>query len=104
MTKARLLGGEPVQRIKDVQGPSTKWDLMATLQPPSMPGETLKTEKMPGHWLLARLGKRVLRPGGRHLTARMLEALRIQHSDDVVEFAPGMGLTARLTLELGPAS
>ena len=59
---------------------------------------------MPGHWVLARLGKRVLRPGGMQLTRRMLEALRIQRTDDVVEFAPGMGITARLTLELGPAS
>ena len=68
------------------------------------PGEGLKTEKMPGHWVLARLGKRVLRPGGMQLTRRMLEALRIQHADDVVEFAPGMGVTARLTLDLDPAS
>jgi len=68
------------------------------------PGEGLKTEKMPGHWVLARLGKRVLRPGGMQLTRRLLEALRIQGTDDVVEFAPGMGVTARLTLELGPAS
>lgn len=67
-------------------------------------GKGLKTEKMPGHWVLARLGKRVLRPGGMELTRRMLEALRIQHSDDVVEFAPGMGVTTRLTLELGPTS
>ena len=28
------------------------------------PGEGLQTAKMPGHWVLARLGKRVLRPGG----------------------------------------
>src|SRR6185503_4901738 len=68
------------------------------------PGEGLQTKKMPGHWVLARLGKRVLRPGGRQLTRRMLEALRIQHTDDVVEFAPGMGVTARLTLKLKPAS
>ena len=27
-------------------------------------GDGLKTQKMPGHWVLARLGKRVLRPGG----------------------------------------
>ena len=67
-------------------------------------GNGLKTEKMPGHWVLARLGKRVLRPGGMQLTRRMLEALRIQHTDDVVEFAPGMGVTTRLTLYLGPAS
>jgi len=68
------------------------------------PGEGLKTEKMPGHWVLARLGKRVLRPGGMQLTRRMLGALGIQRTDDVVEFAPGMGVTARLTLELRPAS
>jgi hypothetical protein len=70
----------------------------------SRPGEGLKTEKMPGHWVLARMGKRVLRPGGMELTLRMLEALDIKPSDDVVEFAPGMGVTARLTLRLGPAS
>lgn len=69
-----------------------------------MPGEGLNTTKMPGHWLLARLGKRVLRPGGLELTHRMLRTLNIRHSDDVVEFAPGMGITARLTLERNPAS
>ena len=68
------------------------------------PGGGLKTEKMPGHWVLARLGKRVLRPGGMELTRRMLSALGIGRSDDVVEFAPGMGVTARLTLALDPSS
>src|SRR5687768_17362664 len=68
------------------------------------PGEGLKTDKMPGHWVLARMGKRVLRPGGMELTRRMLAALDIGESDDVVEFAPGMGLTARLTLANEPAS
>ncbi|HEY0078733.1 MAG TPA: methyltransferase domain-containing protein [Pyrinomonadaceae bacterium] len=68
------------------------------------PGGGLKTEKMPGHWVLARLGKRVLRPGGMELTRRMLASLGIGGRDDVVEFAPGMGITARLTLALGPAS
>jgi len=71
---------------------------------PARPGEGMKTEKMPGHWVLARLGKRVLRPGGMQLTRRMLAALRVTPADDVVEFAPGMGVTARLTLELAPAS
>lgn len=68
------------------------------------PGVDLKTEKMPGHWVLARLGKRVLRPGGMELTKRMLSALKINHDDKVVEFAPGMGVTAQLTLKLNPAS
>jgi hypothetical protein len=70
----------------------------------SRPGEGLKTEKMPGHWVLARLGKRVLRPGGVELTRQMLARLQIGSSDRVVEFAPGLGVTARLTLALKPAS
>lgn len=61
-------------------------------------------EKMPGHWLLARLGKRVLRPGGRELTRKLLSELAIGRADDVVEFAPGLGETARQTIALGPAS
>lgn len=77
---------------------------MTDPQPSPLPGEALKADKMPGHWLLARLGKRVLRPGGRHLTNRMIEALDIGPSDTVVEFAPGLGETARLALGRKPAS
>jgi|HigsolmetaAR201D_1030396.scaffolds.fasta_scaffold09840_2 Methyltransferase domain. len=51
--------------------------------------------KMPGHWVLARLGKRVLRPGGVKLTHQMLDGLGITSSDVAVEFAPGLGQTAR---------
>jgi hypothetical protein len=50
------------------------------------------------------LGKRVLRPGGLELTGRLLAALDIQSGDSVVEFAPGLGVTARLTLNQHPAS
>ena len=50
------------------------------------------------------MGKRVLRPGGLELTLRMLDALGIRPTDDVVEFAPGLGVTARATLERGPRS
>ncbi len=50
------------------------------------------------------MGKRVLRPGGLELTLRMLDALGIRTSDDVVEFAPGLGVTARATLARGPHS
>jgi SAM-dependent methyltransferase len=57
---------------------------------------------MPGHWLLARLGKRVLRPGGRELTKQLLSSLAIDAADDVVEFAPGLGETARLTIARSP--
>lgn len=68
------------------------------------PGEGMTTDKMPGHWVLARLGKRVLRPGGIQLTRRMLSALQIEDTDEVVEFAPGIGVTARLTLQAAPES
>jgi SAM-dependent methyltransferase len=61
-------------------------------------------EKMPGHWLLAKLGKRVLRPGGLELTERLLSDLAITAHDDVVEFAPGLGITARFTLARRPKS
>lgn len=61
-------------------------------------------ERKPGHWLLASLGKKVLRPGGIELTRQMLGALAIGPEDDVLEFAPGIGVTARLTLERQPRS
>ena len=51
---------------------------MTSSDTPPMPGDELQAEKMPGHWLLARLGKRVLRPGGRQLTLRMIEALNVE--------------------------
>lgn len=56
------------------------------------------TERQPGHWLLASLGKKVLLPGGLELTRWMLAALNIGENDDVVEFAPGLGVTAKITL------
>lgn len=60
--------------------------------------------KMPGHWLLAKMGKRVLRPGGLELTRAMLDRLDIQARDSVIEFAPGLGVTARMTLSRQPAT
>jgi phospholipid N-methyltransferase len=68
----------------------------------SLPGDHLDAAKMLGHWLLARLGKRALRPGGLHLTRRMLESLNMIPDDDVIEFGPGLGVTARLTLARTP--
>lgn len=61
-------------------------------------------DKAPGHWVLARMGKRVLRPGGRELTEQLIGALNITPDDDVVEYAPGLGLTARLVLQRRPRS
>lgn len=69
-----------------------------------LPGAKLDASKMPGHWLLARLGKRVLRPGGLELTRKMLSALAITNEDRVVELAPGLGTTMRLVLPQLPAS
>ena len=49
-----------------------------------------------GHWMLAKLGKRVLRPGGRELTEKLIAGLKITPEDDIVEFAPGLGFTANI--------
>lgn len=59
---------------------------------------------MQGHWLLARLGKRILRPGGRALTAELLRQAAPGSSDDIVEFGPGVGATAELLLKTSPRS
>jgi len=69
-----------------------------------LPGEQLAADRMPGHWLLARLGKKVLRPGGRELTAKLLGALDIGSSDRVVELAPGLGSTTEMVLGRNPHS
>jgi SAM-dependent methyltransferase len=71
-------------------------------QCPPVPCEQMASDKAPGHWLLARLGKRVLRPGGMGLTRIMIQALGIKNTDDVVEFAPGLGITAQLALKAKP--
>ena len=68
------------------------------------PAADVPAHQAPGHWVLARLGKRILRPGGLALTRKMIEALNIGYSDKVVEFAPGLGMTAKMTLEKKPAS
>jgi hypothetical protein len=53
---------------------------------------------MPGHWLLARLSKRVRHPGGLELTRTMLRYLAIGPADDVGEFAPGLHVPACMIL------
>lgn len=60
--------------------------------------------KAQGHWILAKMGKKVLRPGGKALTQKLVAGLDIQQTDDIVEFAPGIGYTASLTLQKHPKS
>lgn len=74
---------------------------MATVYSQSLPRQ-IETARMPGHWLLAKLGKCVLRPGGIDLTRVMLRALEVCSDDEVVEFAPGLGLTAQEVLRSNP--
>jgi ubiquinone/menaquinone biosynthesis C-methylase UbiE len=65
-----------------------------------MSNKALNTEQ--GHWILAKMGKKVLRPGGKELTLELINSLRIQRTDDVVEFAPGLGYTASVALQKQP--
>ena len=71
---------------------------------PATIGGTVPTDRMAGHWLLARMGKRILRPGGRELTGRLLGALEIGPGDDVIEIAPGLGSTTAAVLAANPAT
>ncbi len=63
-----------------------------------------KLDSGQGHWLLAKMGKRVLRPGGKELTQKLIQELNIGPNDNIVEFAPGLGLTASMTLKNNPHS
>lgn len=55
-------------------------------------------------WVLSNVGKKVLRPGGREMTMKLLDGLNINSSDQVVEFAPGIGFTAEQVLKRHPKS
>lgn len=68
-----------------------------------LPEHDRPVSTMSGHWLLAKLGKRVLRPGGKELTQKLLDAGNIA-AQDVVELAPGLGLTAVEILKREPKS
>lgn len=68
-----------------------------------LPSTGRDNDSVQGHWLLARLGKRVLRPGGIELTRGLLERAGLSNSD-VVELAPGMGRTATEILTHHPRS
>lgn len=64
----------------------------------AIPQSTRSAQDVQGHWLLARLGKRVLRPGGAHLTRQLLDRAQLDGAR-VVELAPGLGLTASWIVE-----
>ena len=67
-----------------------------------MSNTTFNTEQ--GHWILAKMGKKVLRPGGKELTQKLIQNLHINTEDNIVEFAPGLGFTASLALQNNPRS
>lgn len=60
--------------------------------------------KAQGHWVLARMGKKVLRPGGKELTYQLVRSLEITTEDHIAEFAPGLGFTASISLKNMPFS
>ncbi len=73
-------------------------------RPPAvLPLAARSADTVAGHWLLARLGKRVLRPGGAQLTAAVLARAELSGAD-VVELAPGLGRTAAEIIAHRPRS
>lgn len=69
----------------------------------ALPASNRADDAVAGHWLLARLGKRVLRPGGVELTRTLLGRADLTDAD-VLELAPGLGRTATEILARGPKS
>lgn len=59
-------------------------------------------QRLQGHWLLAKMGKKVLRPGGVELTNRILGEAAPSSADSIVEFGPGVGKTAQILLQAEP--
>lgn len=68
-----------------------------------LPQSNRDEDHLQGHWLLARLGKRVLRPGGVELTRTLLARADVSDAD-VLELAPGLGRTAAEILVRHPRS
>ncbi|AGZ53362.1 methyltransferase domain-containing protein [Mycobacterium kansasii] len=68
-----------------------------------LPQSSRDEDHLQGHWLLARLGKRVLRPGGVELTRTLLARADVSDAD-VLELAPGLGRTAAEILVRHPRS
>lgn len=69
----------------------------------NLPFASRPDDTVQGHWLLARLGKRVLRPGGVELTRTLLAHADVANAD-VLELAPGLGRTATEILARHPRS
>ncbi|HET8928632.1 MAG TPA: class I SAM-dependent methyltransferase [Microbacterium sp.] len=68
-----------------------------------LPEQDRPVATMAGHWILAKLGKKVLRPGGRAFTRRLLDISGVT-GNDVVELAPGLGHTAQEIVARAPHS
>lgn len=64
--------------------------------------DNLDINKAKAHLILSAVGKKVLRPGGKELTQKLIQELQINSDDEVVEFAPGLGYTAQLILNNHP--
>ena len=69
-----------------------------------MKAHTLDFERAPAYAVLFYLGKKSMRPGGLELTRHLLNELGIDSADEVVEFAPGRGLTTKMVMGLQPKS
>ncbi len=98
----------PVARIQKAAAIAGQSSLPEAPSSPKMPARGTRSgpeeQRLQGHWLLAKMGKRVLRPGGMEMTRRILGAAKPTASDRIVEFGPGVGKTAELLLAVRPAS
>lgn len=55
---------------------------------------TIQEKRLPTHLFLAKLGKKMLRPGGREGTDRIISECNVDAGTNILEVAPNMGTTA----------
>lgn len=63
----------------------------------------LDWQTAPAHWIMAKMGKTVLRPGGLQATDWLITNGNITDKD-IVEIAPGLGITASRLIQKKPKS
>lgn len=98
----------PVDSIQKAAAIARQLSLPEAPSSPKMPARGTRSgpeeQRLQGHWLLAKMGKRVLRPGGMEMTRRILGQAKPTAADRIVEFGPGVGKTAELLLAVHPAT
>ncbi len=88
-----VLGDEPKRFIKNIDVKSTSYQELTKLVFEKIYTKEKNMKRIPGHNLLARLGKTRLRPGGKNTTDWLIEKANLNGEMKILEVACNMGTT-----------